>query len=123
MTELNKDYLFCGNSIVYGDFSKINVFIGENNAGKSRFLRYLFSHSYREMSNEDFNNFFNGISRRVTKGEIVCKKSNMETFIDIYMKTGKQRSPYSNVNNDFFEFAENSSKVSNKANTYYFPVL
>lgn len=123
LTELNKDYLFCGNSIVYGDFSKINVFIGENNAGKSRFLRYLFSHSYREMSNEDFNNFFNGISRRVAKGEIVRKKSNMETFIDIYMKTGKQRSPYSNVNNDFFEFAEKSSKASNKANTYYFPVL
>ena len=35
----DKEYVFRNNSVVCSGFSKTNVFIGENNSGKSRFLR------------------------------------------------------------------------------------
>ena len=45
-------------SYCLGDLSKTNVFIGENNSGKSRFLRYLFETDYYSIDDEAFEKFF-----------------------------------------------------------------
>ncbi len=41
--ELFKDYNLDDNEIVIKNLSRVNIFIGENNSGKSRFLRGIFS--------------------------------------------------------------------------------
>jgi AAA15 family ATPase/GTPase len=41
--ELFKDYIFDDEDRVIKNLSQINIFIGENNSGKSRFLRGLYS--------------------------------------------------------------------------------
>ena len=49
---INNDYSFKDSNYGFGNLSKTNVFIGENNSGKSRFLRYLFETNYYSISNE-----------------------------------------------------------------------
>ncbi len=34
---INSEYVLKGNNASFGDLSKTNIFIGENNSGKSRF--------------------------------------------------------------------------------------
>ena len=55
---INQDYNFKNSFCGFGTLSKTNVFIGENNSGKSRFLRYLFETSFHSISEEQFDKFF-----------------------------------------------------------------
>lgn len=55
---INDDYNFKGSSCGFGTLSKTNIFIGENNSGKSRFLRYLYESNFYSISDEQFNKFF-----------------------------------------------------------------
>lgn len=55
---VNKDYTFLDSETAFGNLSKINIFIGENNSGKSRFLRYLFKTPFYGMSLENFKSLY-----------------------------------------------------------------
>lgn len=57
LIEVNNDYKFMNNNYGFGNLSKTNVFIGENNSGKSRFLRYVFETNYYSISKDQFNKF------------------------------------------------------------------
>ena len=64
LVNLNNDYAFSDNPHAYGNFSKTNIFIGENNSGKSRFLRFLYTADYYEMSTLNFDDFFTHIKKQ-----------------------------------------------------------
>ena len=110
---LNKLYNFCDNNSILGEFSKINVFIGENNSGKSRFLRFLYFSDYRIMSEVEFCKFYDEMEQRIHQCKLERKNSNIETFSDIYNKV-KGSHYYSGNSTAFFEFSEKNSKVSSK---------
>lgn len=119
---LNGLYNFCDNNSILGEFSKINVFIGENNSGKSRFLRFLYSSDYRIMTEIEFGKFYDEMEQRIHQCKLERKNSNVKTFNDIYNKV-KGSHYYSGNSTAFFEFSEKSSKVSSKEDRYYFPIL
>ena len=54
---INNNYTYKGSNIAFGPVSKINIFIGENNSGKSRFLRHLYKTSFYGFSNEGYGKF------------------------------------------------------------------
>lgn len=46
---VNSDYSL-NNACAFGNLSKTNIFIGENNSGKSRFLRELFKNAFYSLT-------------------------------------------------------------------------
>ena len=58
---INKDYVFKSSNMAFGPISKINIFIGENNSGKSRFLRHLYRTSFYGLSNDGYKSFYSSI--------------------------------------------------------------
>ena len=54
LAQINQDYNLMNHNYCFGELSKTNVFIGENNSGKSRFLRYLFKTDFYSLSDEGF---------------------------------------------------------------------
>ena len=123
LVSLNKDYAFCDSPHAYGNFSKTNIFIGENNSGKSRFLRFLYSSDYYEMSTAQFDDFFTHIKQRVNNQKFALLTCRLNTFIDIYAKTVQSNSSIYSYNNNFFDVIKTNCVQSNKGNRYYFPVL
>lgn len=115
------NYKFCDNFVMYGDFSKLNVFIGENNSGKSRFLRSLFSSNYYEMSYEDFENFFTKMLE-VIPAKALNFESPIEAINDFY-KSMDNNNYYSPSVTKFWKTLENNCKPSDNSERYYFPVL
>ena len=56
---INKEYNYDDGGDCFGTLSKTNVFIGENNSGKSRFLRSLFCYGFSGILN--FETVYNAI--------------------------------------------------------------
>ena len=117
----DKEYVFCDDSVVCGGFSKTNVFIGENNSGKSRFLRCLFSTNYYIMSYENFEDFYKDISSKISQLKIPFA-SPLKTFNDINQFI-ESKDRYSGDVRKYFESLKENSKFSKSINRYYFPVL
>lgn len=120
---INQDYNFKNSFCGFGTLSKTNVFIGENNSGKSRFLRYLFETSFHSISEEQFDKFFTDTKSGVYGPYETIPKSNMKRFNDIYEKIGEERSGYSNVGNRFFKALKNVSRTNEVSDRFYFPVI
>ena len=122
LESINKDYNFYENDFCFGILSKINVFIGENNSGKSRFLRSLFSKPFMLLEDNKFNIFFTqhkkSIYTNFHEEEVQILK-----FIDTYKALGNQSSYYANVDNEFFSMLKNYSQSVKKEDKFYFPVL
>lgn len=123
LLSINKDYNFKDSNYGFGNLTKTNVFIGENNSGKSRFLRYLFETNYYSISNEQFDNFFTDTKSDVYGHYDIIPESNIEKFNKVYERIGSERSPYSNVGNKFFKALKNYSKTNEVANKFYFPII
>ena len=120
---INKDYSILNSINPLGVLSKTNIFIGENNSGKSRFLRSLFSTQYYSLSKDGFESFYQAIRRKLPSDPYREYSSCLEALNDFYKKIGKQKSHYSNVDNDFFENLKRVSVVINDESKYYFPIL
>lgn len=120
---INKDYSIINSINPLGMLSKINIFIGENNSGKSRFLRSLFSTQYYSLSKDGFESFYEAIKRKLPSDPYREYSSCIEALNDFYKKIGKQKSIYSNVDNDFFENLKRVSVVVSDGAKYYFPIL
>lgn len=122
--ELDKicpDYKFCDDSVMYGMFSRINVFIGENNSGKSRFLRALFSSKYYEMTYDDLEKFYDDISDAVPEEKLIST-SPLIKFNNIYHSIDLRNiNSYKTVG--FWRALETNSKSPDDSKRYYFPVL
>lgn len=123
LLSINQDYNFKNSFCGFGTLSKTNVFIGENNSGKSRFLRYLFETNYYSISEEQFDKFFTSTKNNVYRHYDIIPKSNMERFNNVYDKIGGERSGYTNVGNTFFKALKVSSRTNEVANKFYFPII
>ena len=64
-----------GRNDVLQNLSKINIFVGENNSGKSRFLRLIFSNNNLEF--KPFNKDFEKINENIEK-----LKKNIQEFFE-----------------------------------------
>ena len=121
--EINKiftNYNFCEDFVMYGDFSKLNVFIGENNSGKSRFLRLLFTSNYEEVSQEDFEKFYNEMAETISTKKI-DPKLPLQAINDLYKSMDNKNYYLPDVSN-FWTTLGNNCKL-NTSKRYYFPVL
>ena len=58
---VNNQYFFNENNYSAGSFSRTNIFIGENNSGKSRFLRYLFQNDFLTIDDENIEKFYSTV--------------------------------------------------------------
>lgn len=122
ISSLEKGYNYCDNNFIFGDLSKINVFIGENNSGKSRFLRFLYSADYRTMTETEFCKFHDEVKQRLHQCKLEKKNSNIDIFNEIYNKV--KEGCYSSHNSEiFFKVSETNSKILSKEDRYYFPIL
>lgn len=123
LLQLNCDYRLMDCSYCLGDLSKTNVFIGENNSGKSRFLRYLFETDYYSIDDEDFEKFFTETKKDTYGHYDIIPKSNKERFVKVYEKFGSEHSVYSNVGNRFFQTLKKYSTVHQLTSKTYFPII
>lgn len=117
--KINSDYSFGEQFIGFGDLSKTNIFIGENNSGKSRFLRYLFNNDWYGLTEKNIQDFFNTIMNPTT----VQKKYELSIydFNTVYKIKKSKEHTYSY--NSFFESLVRHSIPSNNIIKYYFPTL
>lgn len=132
LAPINKDYNLMNHSYCFGELSKTNVFIGENNSGKSRFLRYLFKTDFNFLSNEDLNKFFDEMNHSITpygNYSIIYSfyhtlpQPNKEKFIKLYDKINSNEELYRNVNFIFLRILEDHHDIYTLNNKFYFPII
>lgn len=120
---IDSNYNFMGSCCAFGNLSKSNIFIGENNSGKSRFLRSLFAKDFYGIDIINFKKFFSDIKGSVYQSYSIIPETDIGKFNGIYEKIGNEYQRYSNVGNTFFTKLKPFSKLFSKANKYYFPVI
>lgn len=120
---INKDYTFANNYYPFGLLSKTNIFIGENNSGKSRFLRHLFATQFYTISKEGMDNFLEAIKWHIPSDPYHVFSSYLEELNYIYKQIGNETSQYSNVDNNFFKILKSATVIIDDIDKYYFPIL
>ena len=120
---INNDYEFKGSKCAFGNLSKTNIFIGENNSGKSRFLRELFQKDFYAIDNKETNDIFKELDPSLTSFNSFEITSPISEFNSLYNSVGTQNSFYSNVGNTFFSCLEKHAYSLQQTNKYYFPTL
>lgn len=132
LAQINKDYNLMNHSYCFGELSKTNVFIGENNSGKSRFLRYLFKTDFNFLSDEDLKKFFDEMNHSITpygNYKIIYSfyhtlpQPNKEKFIKLYDKINSNKELYRNVNFIFLRILEDHYDTHTLNNKFYFPII
>lgn len=112
--------------------SKTNVFIGENNSGKSRFLRYLFKTDFYSLSDEGFTEFINKIDQIIRLNRYsnaiydtlyTESLSNKEKFYKIYGKINSDPKSYGYIQGQFFQLLRNICETNTLNNKFYFPII
>ena len=85
LTEVNNDYKFMNSNCCFGKLSKTNIFIGENNSGKSRFLRHLFVTNFYAMKLDKVDNILSSFNKRDIYGPYdQIPENDFEKFDDLY---------------------------------------
>lgn len=120
---VNDEYTFKGSDNSLGSFSKTNIFIGENNSGKSRFLRHLFSGEYYSISNEEINKLYDTLKHNIAHPQKFEEKSALDKFNFLYSETKNEHTPYTNRGNSFFSHLENLSCCIKPQQKHYFPTI
>lgn len=120
---INIDYKLSYNSYHFGSLSKTNIFIGENNSGKSRFLRHLFSLQLQAISKERFKKFSDSIQWDLPEDPYRQYCSHLEAFDDFYKKIGSAEADFANEDNTFFDNLKEHCVIILNENKYYFPIL
>ena len=135
LTQINQDYNLLNHPYYFGELSKTNVFIGENNSGKSRFLRYLFETDWYSLNEKNLEQFFIEMDRFIDSyGSRGClnpmsrfystlSQSNIKRFIELYDKISSDQEFYRGVNYKFFQILQLVYKPEVLKNKFYFPVI
>lgn len=122
LMKVNSEYSINGSSESFGTLSKTNIFIGENNSGKSRFLRYLFQTPFLSINNYDIQALLVSLRNYIdVKG--INGNDGLDKFNSIYNKSKNKSSSYYDRSEYFFS---NLSKFSHRAtgnDKYYFPII
>lgn len=120
---INSDYVFRNDDSAFGSLSKTNIFIGENNSGKSRFLRQLFAYEFYAVSKEDFAEFYDSIGGQRLLDPFKSYSCCLDFLNDFNQKMGHQRPYASNIDNDFITCLKRNSDIIDNNSKFYFPVL
>lgn len=120
---INDDYELSGSHYPFGLLSKTNVFIGENNSGKSRFLRHLFTSQFYTITKDGVDGFYRAIINRIQINPYKNYSSYLDALNDFYKQIGREGSYYSNVDNPFFANLKKHATIVNDDDKYYFPIL
>lgn len=119
---INSEYVLKGSKVSFGDLSKTNIFIGENNSGKSRFLRHLFQTTFLSINNESIENLLAAL-RTYIKPKDIIGKCGLTKFNSIYDNVKANSNRYSNIESVFYASLEKLSRNVNSNDKYYFPVI
>lgn len=132
LTQMNQDYNLLNHPYYFGELSKTNVFIGENNSGKSRFLRYLFETDWYSLNEKSLEQFFiemdqfihsYGCLNPIYQFYSTLSQTNIERFIELYDKISSYQESYRNVNYKFFQILQLVYKPKVLKNKFYFPII
>lgn len=132
LAQINHDYNLMNSPYCFGELSKTNVFIGENNSGKSRFLRYLFKTDFYSLSDEGFTQFINKIdqiirlnrySNAIYDTYYTDLLSNKEKFNKICGKITKDPTSYVYIQGQFFQLLRSICETNTLNNKFYFPII
>ena len=123
LISINNDYDFQDSKIAFGSLSKINIFIGENNSGKSRFLRHLYKTPFYGFSKEGYVKFYQLIEPYIRISQYDQMQFSLKEFNEIYNQIGTYVTRISNKPNNFFSNLLNISVQVASKNKFYFPVL
>lgn len=132
LTQINQDYNLMNHNYCFGELSKTNVFIGENNSGKSRFLRYLFKTNFHSLSAENFKQFINEIDQIISSNRYsnaiydtyyTKSLSNKEKFNKICEKIHRDPNSYGHIRVEFFQLLETLYEANTLNNKFYFPII
>lgn len=132
LTQINQDYNLMNHNYCFGELSKTNVFIGENNSGKSRFLRYLFKTDFYSLSDEGFTQFINKIDQIIRSNRYsnaiydtyyTDLLSNKEKFNKICGKITKDPTSYVYIQGQFFQLLRSICETNTLNNKFYFPII
>ena len=112
LIEINKDYNILYSKFGFGLLSKTNVFIGANNSGKSRFLRYLYSIDFNMIASWWFRKRFS-----MMYNDILNVFNTDHYFVNspyMFNRYGE---------GDFYAVLNKRSVKYSKENKFYFPPL
>jgi len=118
---INNDYDMVNDYVAFGNLSKTNVFIGENNSGKSRFLRELFSSKCFGLTSQKVDEFCNALRR--CDNDMEEHMLAIEKFNFLYEKHGQSYSMSSFHGNDFFSILSRYGTEIMQQNRFYFPAI
>ena len=116
---INSEYNLCESDCAFGSLSKTNIFIGENNSGKSRLLRWLFLYDFYAINDEDIDKLID----KLNLNKSVEGKNGISKFNMLYKEFAGVRSYYSNVGNGFFSALETYAYSLGVGNKFYFPTI
>ena len=119
---INNDYSFY-NECAFGELAKTNIFIGENNSGKSRFLRCLFKDVFHSLDAQNIEN----ISQEF-QNHLDCKKSLqgqgcLQKFTFIYSEIQNSDYRYYHISSEFYRKLEKYCIAKSQQKKYYFPTV
>lgn len=132
LAQINQDYNLMNHPYCFGELSKTNVFIGENNSGKSRFLRYLFKTDFYYLSDEGFTEFINKIDQIISSNRYsnaiydayyTKSLSNKEKFNKICEKIHRDPDSYRHIRVEFFQLLETLYEANTLNKRFYFPII
>lgn len=132
LAQINQDYNLMNHPYCFGELSKTNVFIGENNSGKSRFLRYLFKTDFYSLSDEGFTKFINKIDQIISSNRYsnaiydayyTKSLSNKEKFNKICEKIHRDPNSYRHIRVEFFQLLETLYEANTLNKRFYFPII
>ena len=120
---INDDYSLNGSEYAFGDLSKTNIFIGENNSGKSRFLRCLFKDSFYSLDSQTIEKIFKDYEKEFKNPKPFNEKTSLSKFSFVYNEIKNKNTRYSHSTTDFLRSLERIIISSNAKNKFYFPTV
>ena len=119
---LNNEYNLNNEAYALGSLSKVNIFIGENNSGKSRFLRHLFRNNFLSIDNEGIDKLYNCMKTHINCQDLEDKRG-LEKFALMYERSRKSVPWYSHSDEDFIRNLEPLVRTMESRKKYYFPTV
>lgn len=120
---INPQYILKDRACAFGVLSKTNIFIGENNSGKSRFLRYLFQNDFLCIDSKGVDNLFLSLEKSLRNIDFFKDEDCLSKLIFLYEECKNGHTHYSDTFEKFFRYLEKSSYKYSPKNKYYFPTI
>lgn len=117
---INEDYSLNDTAYGFGNLSKTNIFIGENNSGKSRFLRSLFKEKFYTLNYENIQEIYFNEKDIWTNIKHFNPYDSLAKFDYMYDETKNKVTYYKER---FFNCLKTNSFSPIQQNKYYFPTV